>query len=58
MKCRKCKQCEMLITKAENVLKREEGERLYRVLTLRCPKCGEVMVVELSLIHISEPTRH
>ena len=46
MKCRKCKQCEMLITKAENVLKREEGERLYKVLTLRCPKCGEVMVVE------------
>ena len=47
MKCQKCKQCEMLITNAENVLKREEeGAKLYRVLTLCCPKCKDVRTVE------------
>lgn len=47
MKCPKCKQCEMLITNAENILKQgEESAKLYRVLTMVCPKCKEALTIE------------
>ena len=44
MKCPKCKQCEMLITSAENILK--QSTKLYRVLNMACPNCKETLTIE------------
>lgn len=47
MKCPKCKQCEMLITGAENILKQgAQSTKLYRVLNMACPKCKETLTIE------------
>ena len=47
MKSQKCKQCEMLITSAENILKQgAQSTKLYRVLNMACPNCKETLTIE------------